>query len=100
MSKRKTSVTRRKFLEIAAGGATALTARMEPASAQQLARPEPGPAVDVMTTERPGADYMVDVIKSLGIEYIATILPPVSELAGILHQLRKEQRPGMADLHA
>jgi acetolactate synthase-1/2/3 large subunit len=76
MSKRKSSVNRRKFLKIAAGGATALTARLEPASAQQLARAEspaaaPAP-VDVMTTERPGSDFMVDVIKSLGIEYIAS----------------------------
>src|SRR5262245_36655983 len=72
MSRRKTS--RRRFLKIAAGGATALTARLEPASAQQLARPEPSaaaPVVDVLTTERPGSDFMVDVIKSLGIEYIA-----------------------------
>jgi hypothetical protein len=31
----------------------------------------PPPRVDVYTTDRPGSDFMVDVIKSLGFEYVA-----------------------------
>src|SRR5204862_6352234 len=31
----------------------------------------PSPRADVYTTDRPGSDFMLDVIKSLGIEYVA-----------------------------
>jgi acetolactate synthase I/II/III large subunit len=77
MAKRKNAVNRRHFLKIAAGSAAALSASVVPASGQQLAaasepRAEAASAVDVMTTDRPGSDFMVDVLKSLGIEYIAS----------------------------
>jgi acetolactate synthase I/II/III large subunit len=83
------SAGRRGFLKGAAVGAAAGAAALvgTPAvKAQQTAPPrgaqppgaalravETGPAaaVEVQTTERPGSDYMVDVIKSLGIEYYA-----------------------------
>ena len=39
--------------------------------AQRTAETGPPSAIEVHTTERPGSDYMVDVIKSLGIEYYA-----------------------------
>jgi thiamine pyrophosphate-dependent acetolactate synthase large subunit-like protein len=79
---KKTSVNRRDFLKNAAAGAAVLAA----APAKQPA-PEPRPAmpppplsaeaemgtpssVDVLTADRTGSDFMVDVIKSLGIEYV------------------------------
>ena len=63
----------------AAAGA-ALAAQAPIAAAQQIravaAKPAPETTtgvekVEVFTNERPGADFMVDVIKSLGIDYAA-----------------------------
>jgi acetolactate synthase-1/2/3 large subunit len=91
MAKSKTvSANRRGFLKGAAAGVAAGAASMvgtaPPANAQQPAAPrgaqppnaaqranETGSAsaIEVQRTERPGSDYMVDVIKSLGIEYYA-----------------------------
>src|SRR5262245_13661594 len=88
---KKTSVNRRGFLKGAAAGAAAIvaakngTAAPTQAPATQsratttlpsasLARAEtapPAPRADVYTVDRPGSDFMVDVIKSLGVEYIA-----------------------------
>src|SRR5215475_7656537 len=85
------SVNRRRFLKGAAAGAAALVAKpsaAEPQTAPQpqaqaaAATPLPGarltaaetgtpPRADVYTTDRPGSDFMLDVIKSLGIEYVA-----------------------------
>src|ERR1700734_3377790 len=87
---KKISVDRRGFLKGAAAGAAALVARPEAAKAQDAAEvhrpatpnPLPGakqtasettpppPRADVYTTDRPGSDFMVDVIKSLGFEYV------------------------------
>src|SRR3977135_3742701 len=80
---KKLSVDRRKFLKGAAAGAAGLVA-----SASTLAAPQAIPAqsatarmmpkeldpsnVDVLTTERSGSAFMVDVLKSLGLEYIAS----------------------------
>ena len=86
---KKNSVNRRGFLKGAAVGAAAIVAGQNanaqtPAQAGQaraatalpsagLARVETAapPAADIYTTDRPGSDFMVDVIKTLGIEYIA-----------------------------
>src|SRR5262245_11680627 len=95
---KKGSVNRRGFLKGAAASAAASAAAMvaKPSLAQpeashaaqagQAARsvtPLPGaalvaaetspppPRADVYTTDRPGSDFMLDVIKSLGIEYVA-----------------------------
>src|SRR5262245_42175308 len=88
---KKSAVNRRGFLKGAAAGAAALVAqpsvgRPEPAQGAQAARPvtplpgaalaaaetsAPAPRADVYTTDRPGSDFMLDVIKSLGIEYVA-----------------------------
>src|ERR1700731_1348565 len=79
---KKLSVDRRKFLKGAALGAagfvaSASTAAPPPALPAQSATAPMMPkeldpsGVDVLTTERTGSDFMVDVIKSLGIEYIA-----------------------------
>jgi acetolactate synthase I/II/III large subunit len=83
---KKNTIDRRNFLKGAAAGAAALAAIPAVANAQQAevsragtAQPMPKalegetPAVlDVLTENRSGSDFMVDVIKSLGIEYVAS----------------------------
>jgi acetolactate synthase-1/2/3 large subunit len=72
---KKISVDRRGFLRGAAAGAAGLVARPPIAMAQQAATSaaaKPAPAtVDVSGNERAGSDFMIDVIKSLGLEYCA-----------------------------
>src|SRR2546425_9248662 len=83
---KKGSVNRRGFLKGAAVGAAALVAKptvqAQNAPARQAAQlpsaalvaaetSPPPPRADVYTTDRPGSDFMLDVIKSLGIEYVA-----------------------------
>jgi acetolactate synthase I/II/III large subunit len=87
---KKSSVNRRNFLKGAAAGAAALVAKPQAgASAPQpqtqargtTALPSarlvaagttpPPPRVDIYTTDRPGSDFMVDVLKSLDFEYVA-----------------------------
>jgi acetolactate synthase-1/2/3 large subunit len=70
-------VGRRRFLQGAAAGAAAVVGSPAAAERSQApigtgpgASPAAAPA-DVYTTDRPGADFMVDVIKSLGFEYVA-----------------------------
>ena len=83
----RTSVGRRGCLKGAAAGAATLVAKTPAAQAQQaeVRRGAPVPSatalatesgpvpasVEVMTSEHPGSDFMVDVLKSLGFEYIA-----------------------------
>ncbi len=81
---RKLSVDRRNFLKGAAAGTAALVTgtksgvaqqvqaqAVRPAGAPLLAKEADPPAtVEVLTSERPGSDFMVDVIKSLGFEYL------------------------------
>ena len=72
MSDSKNPVGRRGFLKRAAAGGAGLAATAPIALAQQAAlKPETGGAVDVNSNVRPGSDFMVDVFKTLGIEYIA-----------------------------
>jgi thiamine pyrophosphate-dependent acetolactate synthase large subunit-like protein len=72
MSDSKNPVGRRGFLKRAAAGGAGLAATAPIALAQQAAlKPETGAAVDVTSSVRPGSDFMVDVFKTLGIEYIA-----------------------------
>lgn len=69
------SVDRRSFLKMTAGSAAALVAGTQVTNAQN---PEPAQAADaaedapLLTTERPGSDFMVDVLKTLDFEYIAS----------------------------
>src|SRR5437667_4527614 len=95
-SSKKGSINRRRFLKGAAAGAAALVgpavgpgvglAETAPAAQAAQARavtplPGPGlvaaetsppaPGVDVYTTDRPGSDFMLEVLKSLGFEYAA-----------------------------
>jgi acetolactate synthase-1/2/3 large subunit len=79
----KTVLGRRNFLKGAAGGVATLvaskTADALPAPPAKGVPPmmsradeveEPSEA-EVLTTDRPGSDFMVDVLKSLGLEYVA-----------------------------
>jgi hypothetical protein len=71
------NVDRRGFLK----GAAAAGIGAPIALAQQTtfaAKPETSTPVEVTSNQRPGSDFMVDVIKSLGIEYCAAIPAPVS----------------------
>jgi len=83
--RRKNPVSRRDFLKNAAAGAAVLAAA--PAATAQPATLErdtpaipaspdvehrPPPAIEILTAERTGSDFMVDVIKSLDIEYVCS----------------------------
>jgi len=71
---KKVPLDRRNFLRSAVVGTAAMLVPGEPAPALQggqVSSDNHTPAdVDVLTTDRPGADFMVDVIKSLGFEYL------------------------------
>src|SRR5208282_5491371 len=86
-SSKKGSVGRRNFLKGTVGGAAALVAASpHPAPAQQLGQQQeavrsataavvteerdPSPSVEVLTADHPGSDFMVDVLKELGFDYI------------------------------
>jgi acetolactate synthase-1/2/3 large subunit len=79
---KKLSLDRRKFLRGAAGGMAGLVAgealanakppvRAESASKRTASEELDPTNVDILTVGRSGSDFMVDVIKSLGFEYIA-----------------------------
>ena len=82
-AKSPVAVDRRNFLKSAAVGAAALTATTAETQAQE-AQPvrtaaavaakevDPPSRVDVLTADRPGSDFMVDVIKKLGFEYVCS----------------------------
>src|SRR6266550_8145151 len=95
------SVDRRDFLKSAAvtgaalvGGATA-TGAQTPSPAQPANGPATAPIApretdpslegDIVTTDRPGGDFMVDVLKSLNFEYVAA--NPGSSFRGIHESL-------------
>lgn len=89
---KKSPFDRRGFLKGAAAGAAALVAQKPVAIAQQVraaAKPDEtvtGAGVtEARTLDRPGADFMVDVIKSLGFEYMCA--NPGSAFAGIHESL-------------
>jgi acetolactate synthase-1/2/3 large subunit len=81
---KKLSVDRRKFLKgAAAGGVASLVAGATPvragqveaarsASASMLPKEMDPSHVEVQTTDRSGSDFMVDVLKSIGLEYISS----------------------------
>jgi thiamine pyrophosphate-dependent acetolactate synthase large subunit-like protein len=92
---KKLTVDRRNFLKSAAAGAAALAAAPGTVVAQQqaeLLRTVPPPMspeaetgmpsnAEVLTADRTGSDFMVDVIKSLGFEYVCA--NPGSSFRGI-----------------
>jgi acetolactate synthase-1/2/3 large subunit len=61
---------RRTFLKDAAGAIAGGAALPAPSAFAITPPQEPAAAVDAMTTDRCGADGMVDVIKAIGLEYI------------------------------
>src|SRR6185295_11053767 len=80
MSKAKKAVGRRGFLKGAAAGAAGfVTAPI--VMGQQDSRGVP----EVTGNEKPGSDFMVDVIKTLGIEYCAA--NPGSSFRGLQESL-------------
>jgi acetolactate synthase I/II/III large subunit len=90
------SIDRRGFLKSAAvTGAAAFVPAATPAAAAPAApqasaptpprETDPGPAAEVLTTDRPGGDFMVDVIKSLDFEFVAA--NPGSSFRGIHESL-------------
>jgi len=75
----KRSVDRRDFLKTAAAtGAAAFAPAQTSAAAPQA---DPPVADEAETTDRPGGDFMVDVLKSLDFEYVAA--NPGSSFRGI-----------------
>ena len=88
-SRKKNPLNRRGFLKSAAVGTAALVAKGPEVKAQQTqparggaplpsasavaAETEPVSNVEVLTADHPGSDFMLDVIKSLGFEYIANV---------------------------
>src|SRR5580692_2228642 len=81
----KNDIDRRKFLKGAAMGAAALaavpaavSAEPQPAEPKRVVPPAMSPTAEtevpsiteVLTADRTGSDFMVDVIKSLGFEYV------------------------------
>jgi len=89
VAKKQGPVNRRGFLKGAAAGAAALVASAPAAIAQQqgsvprpaavvptgaqLAADVAAPQANTRIVENPGSDFMVDVIKALGIEYVAVM---------------------------
>ena len=80
-------VGRRGFLKKAAAGAAAIVSAPAVADAiQQNQQSDPAPArADVYTTDKPGSDFMADVLKSLDFEYVAA--NPGSTFRGIHESL-------------
>ena len=107
---RKFSAGRRKFLKGAAVAGAATLAVPTGVAQNQLAQPQrataapltaPGaeagtpPEVDVLTADRCGSDFMVDVIKSLDIEYFCQ--PPPTFLCSRLCLFGSARVPPAAD---
>src|SRR5262245_18432572 len=71
MTRPSRSVARRRFLKKAAAGAAAIVGAPALAQGQQGQEPPASPRADVYTTDKPGSDFMADVLKSLNFEYVA-----------------------------
>jgi thiamine pyrophosphate-dependent acetolactate synthase large subunit-like protein len=78
-----TGVGRRGFLKGAAAGAAGFVAPQAVPSAAAPAQPAPG--ADNYHVDRPGADFMVDVLKSLDFDYVAA--NPGSSFRGLHESL-------------
>ncbi len=77
-------VGRRRFLRNAAAGAAAIVAAPSTSATAQQVQGQDGTTAartDVYSTDKPGSDFMVDVLKSLGFEYVAA--NPGSTFRGI-----------------
>jgi len=71
---KKTSVGRRGFLKGAAAGAAAMVSKPQAGTAQQVAQGRGGGRGGGARQfiDRPGSDFMVDVLKTLNLEYVST----------------------------
>src|SRR5579872_1235892 len=79
MQEKTMKPNRRGFLKGTAAGAAALAVKPSATRAQQVATPSaaalaaetaPVLAAEVLTADHPGSDFMVDILKSLGFEYV------------------------------
>jgi thiamine pyrophosphate-dependent acetolactate synthase large subunit-like protein len=97
---RKTSIGRRRFLKQAAATGAAVVAAtpasrasaqapaasaVRAAAAASAPETDPSPSAEVLTTDRPGGDFMVDVMKSIGFEFVAA--NPGSSFRGLHESL-------------
>lgn len=85
---KKSSVNRRSFLKGAAAGAAAFVAKPalgEPQAPALLAAAAAPARAEVEAEGRPASDFMVDVFKSLGIEYALAM--PAGNFAGIIESV-------------
>lgn len=84
---KKNSFDRRSFLKVAAGSGAALVASAQAMNAQQTERaagataPAAPAEVEVSSGDKPGSDFMMDVLKPLGFEYVT--LNPHSDSRGL-----------------
>jgi acetolactate synthase I/II/III large subunit len=100
MKKDNLSLARRHFLKSTAAGAVAagaaaiapLPAKAQPQQPASSATPmskaaetQTPPSVEGLTADRPGSDFMVDILKSLGIEYVCA--NPGSSFRGLHESL-------------
>jgi acetolactate synthase I/II/III large subunit len=79
----KANMERRNFLK--SGVLAGAAAMVAPAAAAAQQAPAPSSEVEVLTTDSCGSDYMVDVIKSLGFEYVCA--NPGSSFRGLQESL-------------
>lgn len=87
----KSPLDRRSFLKAAASSGAALVGSSQALNAQQpvaAAQAEAPPVVEVLSEDRYGSDFMMDVLKPLGFDYV-TVNPhsDCGGAAGIHHQL-------------
>jgi len=96
---KKLSVDRRNFLKGAIAGTATLAASAETVTAQPVAarmprsaaltppapETDPPPDIEVVTTDHPGSDFMVDVLKSLDFEFVCA--NPGSSFRGLHESL-------------
>ena len=85
---KKGPVNRRNFLKGAAAGAAAFVAKpavAEPQAPTQTASAAASVRAETNTDGRPASDFMVDVFKSLGIEYALAM--PAGNFAGVIESV-------------
>jgi hypothetical protein len=90
--KQNKSLNRRRFLKVAAGSGAAFAAGNQVAGAQQV-RPVENTGTgegEASGARRPGSDFMVDVFKPLGFEYVS--INPHSSSRGTPNFVRQPMR--------
>jgi acetolactate synthase-1/2/3 large subunit len=81
---KKRSVARRDFLKGVVAGAGTLAASASPLAAKAAAptprafplpavEGDPPPAAEVLNVDRTGSDFMIDILKALGFEYVCSV---------------------------